>query len=80
MREAMKAEIDASRQRIEALEQEVASKKADTAAAVHRVNVQVRYASRVQNKARSIPPEGSFLHSMHKLIDADLNALLTRGK
>jgi len=80
MRQRLKDEIDEAKIRIEDLERQVADVRADSAAASHAINVQVRYASRVQNVARSIPPEGSFLHSMHELIDASRDALLARGK
>lgn len=76
----LKAEIDEGRQRIEALEQQVVEAKAGTAAALHRVNVQTRYASRVQNVVRSNPPSDSFMAAMEKLIDDSRNALMARGK
>jgi cell division septum initiation protein DivIVA len=78
MRNVMKTEIEEQKQRIAALEPQVAEAKAATAAALHRVNVQTRYASRVQSVIRSQPD--SFVTAMEALIDADKLASLARGK
>lgn len=77
MRNALKAEIEQQKLRIAKLEPQVAEAKADTAAALHKVNVQTRYASRVQNVIRS--GDAAFIASIEALIDAD-KAIVERGK
>lgn len=79
-RAATKAEIEEAKKRIEGLEQQVADAQAATAEAMRAIHVQTRYASRVQNVARSEPQHDGFLKRMHRLIDADKAALSAKGK
>ncbi len=74
---ALKVEIEEKREVIKELEVKVAEVKADTAASLHAVNVQTRYASRVQGIVRATPP---FLEAMGTLIQADKAALAAKGK
>jgi hypothetical protein len=74
------AEIEEGKRRIEDLEKQVEAAKVETAAAFHGVNVQVRYASRVQSAIRSNPPSEGFITRMEALIDADKLATQARGK
>ncbi len=79
MSSIVKAEIAEKKQIIEELEKKVAEVRADTAVSLRAVNVQTRYASRVQSTVRSDSPD-AFGNAMRALIDADLAALLMRGK
>ncbi len=74
-----KVEIAEGNRRIEVLEQRVAEVKADTEASLRAVNVQTRYASRVQSAVRSDPPD-AFVNALRGLIDADAAVLRARGK
>lgn len=76
---ALKVEIEQGKQRIEDLEQQVMAVKADTAASLHAVNVQTRYAARVQSAVRATPPD-PYIAALGALIDADRAALLAKGK
>ncbi len=76
---ALKSEIEERKARIEELEQRVVAVKADTAASLHAVNVQTRYASRVQSVVRATPPD-AFVAAMGALIDADRAVLALKGK
>lgn len=76
---ALKTEIEEGKARIEELEQQVMAVKADTAASLHAVNVQTRYAARVQSVVRATPPD-PFVAALGALIDADRAALAAKGK
>lgn len=79
MSNAIKAQIAEGKQRIAELEQKVAEAKADTAASLHAVNVQTRYAARVQTAARATPPD-PFMAALGNLIDADRAVMAAKGK
>lgn len=60
----IKAEIAEGKQRIDRLEQKVLAAKADTAGALHNLNVTTRYASRIQRIVRATPFDDAFANSM----------------
>ncbi len=53
--------------------------KADTQIALHNVNVQTRYASKVQSAVRASPPD-PFVAALATLIEADRAVLAAKGK